>query len=37
VAKSRCMAGLLRKKIKRDITVPPFPQILSALGAALSL
>jgi activator of 2-hydroxyglutaryl-CoA dehydratase len=31
------MAGLLRKKIKRDITVPPFPQILSALGAALSL
>jgi len=37
VAKSRCMAGLLRRKLKRDITVPPYPQILSALGAALSL
>ncbi len=37
VAKSRCMAGLLRKKIKRDITIPPYPQILSALGAALNL
>jgi len=37
VARSRCMAGLLRRKLKRDITVPPYPQILSALGAALSL
>jgi (R)-2-hydroxyacyl-CoA dehydratese activating ATPase len=37
VAKSRCMAGLLRRRLKRDITVPPYPQILSALGAALSL
>jgi (R)-2-hydroxyacyl-CoA dehydratese activating ATPase len=37
VAKSRCLAGLLRLKLKREITVPPYPQILSALGAALSL
>lgn len=35
VARSRCIAGLLRKKLKRDITVPPNPQIVSALGAAL--
>ncbi|MBM3293915.1 MAG: 3-hydroxyacyl-ACP dehydratase [Candidatus Aminicenantes bacterium] len=36
VARSRCVAGLLRKKLKRDIVVPPNPQIVSALGAALS-
>jgi predicted CoA-substrate-specific enzyme activase len=35
VARSRCIAGLLRKKLKRDIIVPPNPQIVSALGAAL--
>jgi predicted CoA-substrate-specific enzyme activase len=35
VARSRCIAALLRKKLKRDITVPPNPQIVSALGAAL--
>jgi predicted CoA-substrate-specific enzyme activase len=37
VAKIRCLAGLLRRKLKRNIIVPPYPQILSALGAALSL
>ncbi len=35
VARSKCLASLLRKKMKRDIQVPPNPQILSALGAAL--
>jgi len=35
VALSRCVASLLKKKLKRDIVVPPNPQILSALGAAL--
>lgn len=37
VARSKCVAGLLRKKLKREIVVPPNPQILSALGAALLL
>ncbi len=37
VARSPCMASLLRKKLKRDVIVPPYPQILSALGAALLL
>jgi (R)-2-hydroxyacyl-CoA dehydratese activating ATPase len=36
VARSRCLAGLLRSRLKRDIVVPPYPQILSALGAALA-
>lgn len=35
VARSKCLAAMLRKKMKRDIQVPPNPQILSALGAAL--
>jgi predicted CoA-substrate-specific enzyme activase len=35
VARSKCLAELLRKKMKRNIHVPPNPQILSALGAAL--
>jgi activator of 2-hydroxyglutaryl-CoA dehydratase len=30
------MVALLRQKLKRDITVPPYPQILSALGAVLT-
>ena len=37
VAKSRCVAGLLRAKLKRDVVVPPYPQIVPALGAALSI
>lgn len=35
VARSRCVASLLGRKIKRSVVVPPYPQILSALGAAL--
>jgi len=35
VARSKCLASLLRSKMKRDIHVPANPQILSALGAAL--
>ncbi|MCX6561332.1 MAG: acyl-CoA dehydratase activase [Candidatus Aminicenantes bacterium] len=36
VARSRCVASLLGRKIKREVVVPPYPQILSALGAALT-
>ncbi len=35
VARSKCLTELLRKKLKREIRVPPNPQIVSALGAAL--
>ncbi len=35
VAKSRCVARLLGDRLRRDIVVPPEPQILGALGAAL--
>jgi predicted CoA-substrate-specific enzyme activase len=36
VAKNPCMAELLRKKLKQEIYVPDEPQIIGALGAALS-
>lgn len=36
VARSRCMASLLGRRLKREVIVPPYPQILSALGAALN-
>jgi predicted CoA-substrate-specific enzyme activase len=35
VARSRCVASLLGRKLKREVVVPPYPQIVSALGAAL--
>ncbi len=35
VARSRCVASLLGRKLKREVIVPPYPQILSAMGAAL--
>jgi predicted CoA-substrate-specific enzyme activase len=37
VVRSRCVVHLLREKIGRPVTVPPNPQILSALGAALTI
>jgi predicted CoA-substrate-specific enzyme activase len=36
VALSRCLVQLLGEKLGRPVTVPPNPQILSALGAALT-
>lgn len=35
VAKNRCIVELLEKKLKRKITVPENPQIISAIGSAL--
>ncbi len=35
VAKNRCLAALLEKRLKKKILIPPEPQIVGALGAAL--
>jgi sugar (pentulose or hexulose) kinase len=35
VAKNRCLANLLAKRIKKKILIPQEPQIVGALGAAL--
>ncbi len=37
VVRSRCVVHLLGEKLGRPVTVPPNPQILSALGAALTI
>lgn len=37
VVRSRCVVHLLGEKLGRPVTVPPNPQVLSALGAALTI
>lgn len=36
VAKNQCIASLLKKRLGREILIPDEPQIVGALGAALS-